>query len=238
MKKIIYLSSVVGLFFLAACDNSPEQNKQIVKNSNEKIAQQEPVNQLPAGHPQLADVKLNHVSEGALIGGVAEEVLSSGGYTYVKVTVNGVEHWAAAPMTSVSLGQKVAWETNAPMKNFRSSTLNRSFETVYFVSQFNTPGVMKSSSSNYNEMPVNHDAEQVSDIAQGKIIEVFASAGYTYIRVSRDSQEKWLAVPETFLSEGQLVTWEGGAEMNNFTSRSLNKTFESIWFVDKVAIIN
>ncbi|QSX37717.1 hypothetical protein [Shewanella sedimentimangrovi] len=238
MKTRLCLSSVSAMLLLAAC-GQPQQ----AETPAAQEPQQQVTGQLPAGHPQLAAVTQDSISQGALIGGVVEEVLAGGGYTYVKVTVDGKEQWAAAPMTSVSVGQKVAWETNAPMTNFRSSSLNRTFETVYFVSHFNTPGMMNQAAAQPHGADhaqphgANHaQAAAPAGVSTAEVLEVFASAGYSYLRVNEGGQEKWLAVPETQVAQGTMISWNGGSEMNNFTSRSLNRTFDSIWFIDHIQV--
>ena len=61
------------------------------------------------------------------------ETMNSGGYTYVKVDVSGKEVWAAGPQTMVEVGDQVRFSGGAPMKDYHSKTLNRTFDTVYFV---------------------------------------------------------------------------------------------------------
>jgi hypothetical protein len=61
------------------------------------------------------------------------ETMNSGGYTYVKVDIGGQAIWAAAPQTKVKKGDMVTVPPGAPMPNFRSETLNRTFDLVYFV---------------------------------------------------------------------------------------------------------
>lgn len=228
MKLQIALPALVTLLLLSVSGCS-KQEEQTVANDKPEAATTKAPDALPQGHPQVANIKAANISQGSLLGGIVEEVLQGGGYTYVKITIEGKEHWAAAPSTSVKIGNKVAWETNAPMNNFHSSTLNRTFETVYFVGQLNQPGLMP-----------DHvvGAQAAAPKNMGVAAEVFDSAGYTYIKVIKSDQEVWLAVPQTQIEQGVNVVWNDGAEMRNFTSKSLNRTFESILFVDKVSQVN
>jgi hypothetical protein len=76
------------------------------------------------------------------------ETMNAGGYTYVKVATAQGEVWSAAPECEVEAGQVVSITTAMPMDNFRSDTLDRTFDRVYFVSGFGqskpggTPGGM------------------------------------------------------------------------------------------------
>ena len=64
----------------------------------------------------------------------------------------------------------------------------------------------------------------------GKVVETMNAGGYTYISVEKDGKRTWVAIPVTEVKVGQEVTYQPGAEMRNFTSKTLNKTFESIIF--------
>jgi hypothetical protein len=64
----------------------------------------------------------------------------------------------------------------------------------------------------------------------GKVVETMNAGGYTYISVEKDGKRTWVAIPVSEVKVGQEVTYQPGAEMRNFTSKTLNKTFESIIF--------
>jgi hypothetical protein len=64
----------------------------------------------------------------------------------------------------------------------------------------------------------------------GKVVETMNAGGYTYLSVEKDGKKTWVAIPVTEVKVGQEVTYQPGAEMRNFTSKTLNKTFESIIF--------
>jgi len=70
------------------------------------------------------------------ISGDVLETMDSGGYTYVRLEHDGSEVWAAGPVTEVAVGDAVSVSTQMPMKGFRSETLDRSFDTLYFVNDF------------------------------------------------------------------------------------------------------
>ena len=66
--------------------------------------------------------------------GTVVQTMNSGGYTYVLLDKGGSEIWAAMPETTIKVGEEVALAPGAPMNNFNSRTLNRTFETIYFTS--------------------------------------------------------------------------------------------------------
>ena len=64
----------------------------------------------------------------------------------------------------------------------------------------------------------------------GKIVETMNSGGYTYLNLEKDGKKTWVAVPETRVKVGQEVSCTSGAEMANFPSKTLKRTFDRIIF--------
>jgi len=68
--------------------------------------------------------------------GLVKETMNSAGYTYALVEADGTTIWLAAPEATLAVGQTVAWNGGMAMKDFRSPSLGRTFETIYFVEGF------------------------------------------------------------------------------------------------------
>lgn len=64
----------------------------------------------------------------------------------------------------------------------------------------------------------------------GKVLETSNAAGYTYLRLNSAGKEVWVAVPEMKVAVGDTVQWTSGAPMQNFFSKSMNRTFPLIQF--------
>jgi len=64
----------------------------------------------------------------------------------------------------------------------------------------------------------------------GTVVETMASGGYTYVCLENDGKRTWAALPATKLSVGQSITIYGGAMMQQFSSKALNRTFDAIVF--------
>ncbi len=62
------------------------------------------------------------------------ETMNAGGYTYMKVKENGSEYWVAVNAAEVRVGQHVTFEEQMWMPNFKSKTLNRTFDSIMFAS--------------------------------------------------------------------------------------------------------
>ena len=68
--------------------------------------------------------------------GKVTDTMDASGYTYAEVDTGAGKVWAAGPITSVKIGDMIAFPTVMPMKNFHSKSLNRDFEMLYFVNGF------------------------------------------------------------------------------------------------------
>jgi hypothetical protein len=68
------------------------------------------------------------------------------------------------------------------------------------------------------------------DSLSGKVVETMNSGGYTYVYLENNGKKTWVAVPQTAVTVGQMVTCQPGMEMKNFTSKTLNRTFASVYF--------
>ena len=64
----------------------------------------------------------------------------------------------------------------------------------------------------------------------GTVIETMNASGYTYLLVASGGVQTWVAIPETSVTKGSLVSYYDGMEMSDFTSKTLNKTFARILF--------
>jgi hypothetical protein len=69
----------------------------------------------------------------------------------------------------------------------------------------------------------------------GTVAETIDSGGYVYIRLENDV---WIAANTFAVSKGDKVQYSGAMEMNDFHSKSLDKTFESILFVSEAGLVN
>jgi len=70
-------------------------------------------------------------------------------------------------------------------------------------------------------------------MVSGTVAESIDAGGYIFLRL--EEQDMWIATSPFSVSEGDQVRFSGGAEMKNFYSKSLDRTFESIFFVQNVS---
>lgn len=64
----------------------------------------------------------------------------------------------------------------------------------------------------------------------GKVLETMDAGGYTYMKVDTGATQPWVAIPQSQVKVGDDITYQPGMVMNNFSSKTLNRTFESIVF--------
>lgn len=68
----------------------------------------------------------------------------------------------------------------------------------------------------------------------GKVSEIINVKGYIYLKL--EDPALWIATSPLAIKEGDKITYNGGMEMRDFYSKSLNRTFDSIIFVQKVTL--
>ncbi len=75
-----------------------------------------------------------------------------------------------------------------------------------------------------------HAASYAGSGLSGKVTETMNSGGYTYVLLEKDGEKTWIAVPQMKVTKGQTLSFKPGTEMENFTSKTLNRTFKKIVF--------
>lgn len=179
---------------------------------------------LPEGHPPLSPGAPTGASAGPLA--TVLESMESGGYTYARVETEGEEIWVAGPPTELEIGSEVTLGGAMGMENFTAASLGRTFDRILFVNGF---GGAASAGAQARPMA---PAQTGAGAGTGVVREVSNAAGYSYLRVETDDGEIWLAGTQLEVSEGQTVSWQGGAMMQNFDSPSLGRVFDEILFAD------
>ncbi|MES9946629.1 MAG: hypothetical protein ABW080_16875 [Candidatus Thiodiazotropha sp.] len=65
----------------------------------------------------------------------------------------------------------------------------------------------------------------------GSVAEIIDVGSYTYIRLK--DQNRWIATTRLIIAAGDEVEYKGGMLMKNFYSKTLDRTFDSIIFVQR-----
>jgi hypothetical protein len=101
-----------------------------------------------------------HPAEGYV--GTVIETMDSGTYTYVLVDTGSEQVWAAAPQFKVAVGDEVVVPTQMPMPDFKSKTMDRTFELLFFAS--NIPNVNEVSAE--EKKPHSHDGMPIPGMSK------------------------------------------------------------------------
>ena len=106
MKRIIYLISAALILFIG-CESKEEVSNETDKESTNVAVK-------------------SHYGE-------VMEKMDAGTYTYLKIDEDGSEYWIAVPTMQVDVGEQIFFSKYMKMTNFKSETLDRTFESVLFV---------------------------------------------------------------------------------------------------------
>jgi hypothetical protein len=68
-----------------------------------------------------------------------------------------------------------------------------------------------------------------------KVLESIDVSNYTYLHVTENGKEYWLAAPQMKTEKGETLYYSQGMEMKDFHSDALNRTFPSIYFVQSIS---
>lgn len=73
------------------------------------------------------------------------------------------------------------------------------------------------------------------NVHKGTVKEVLQTNNYTYLLFKEDATEQWVAIPSMQAKVGETYYYAGGLTMNKFQSRELNRSFESVIFLEGVS---
>ncbi|MCC6915802.1 NrfJ [Nitrosomonas sp.] len=66
---------------------------------------------------------------------------------------------------------------------------------------------------------------------EGIVVSSIDAAGYTYMELANGDKKIWIAAPTTKVSNGEHIRFVENMRMHNFTSKTLNRTFNELIFV-------
>lgn len=70
----------------------------------------------------------------------------------------------------------------------------------------------------------------------GKVLSAIDVPQYTYLEVIQNKKTLWIAGPTVAAKKGDVIRFDDGLAMSNFHSKTLNRTFPSISFVNSVMV--
>jgi hypothetical protein len=87
---------------------------------------------------------------------------------------------------------------------------------------------------NKNGQPVATSQVQ-SNIKSFEVQEVIQTSSYTYMKVTENSVDKWVAVSRMDAAKGDKYYYDSELQMTNFHSKELDRDFETIYFINTVS---
>ncbi|MFV0597798.1 NrfJ [Shewanella sp.] len=71
-------------------------------------------------------------------------------------------------------------------------------------------------------------------VHEGTVVDTMNGGGYTYVQIKEADNTFWAAGPQTEVSKGDKVAVVEQMWMNQFTSKTLNRTFDKLLFVGQI----
>lgn len=126
-------------------------------------------------------------------------------------------------------------QRSCEMKRFSTFLFTSILTLVTMVSVHGTyasPKKLEKTPPEHIYMKEKQDAPPPQEVSalSGKVVETMNSGGYTYLCIEKNGKKTWAAVLETKVTVGQEIALQPGYEMVNFTSKTLNRTFDKIIF--------
>lgn len=187
-----------------------------------------------------------------ILAGKVLETMDASGYTYVLLEKEGKSTWSAIPKSEVAVGDEVILVPGIDMANFESTSLKRTFKNIHFSSGIQEttgkpaakPAAKAAALKDGATLPSNHPAipkqngaavpqagqQAAPALISGKVVESMDGGGYTYICLEKDGKKTWAAIPSDDVKVGSEMSIRPGNEMSNFSSKTLNRTFDKIIF--------
>lgn len=113
---------------------------------------------------------------GGTISGTVVDTTNASRYTYVQLDTGTEKVWVAGPTVAVKIGDKVSIRDGMPTKDFKSPSLKRTFDVIYFTTQIIPQGTNVSSTQ---------AAVEVSPMGRSSGHKKASMSSFTYTDVKR-----------------------------------------------------
>ena len=138
MKKQLIFALAILLLAATGCKEKPKDSQPVAPQAGMATPQM-PANTNPGGDPH-AGMKTQEIPAGTGHKGKVVSTMDAAGYTYIEAEEKGQKIWVAVMKTKVKIGDLVEFPDSPPMINFRSKTLNRTFDKIIFASALRVNG--------------------------------------------------------------------------------------------------
>lgn len=134
------IATSLVLASLLGCDAAPPAPPTAGEAPTAAPAEQAAPTEQAAPAEQAAGQIPAAVANGGPFSGTVVETMNAAGYTYVLLDVGEGQYWVAAQQLTVAVGDRVEVGSGNLMRQFHSSSLNRTFDPIVFASQARVAG--------------------------------------------------------------------------------------------------
>jgi hypothetical protein len=71
-------------------------------------------------------------------------------------------------------------------------------------------------------------------VHEGQVLDTMNAGGYTYVQIKESDKTFWAAGPQVEVVKGDIVVVQEQMWMNDFTSKTLDRTFDELLFVGRI----
>jgi len=107
---------------------------------------------------------------------------------------------------------------------------------LLLIAVFSASVAAQSLPSGHPPVGANKGAAEIPLPQKAKVLSIIDVPQYTYLEVSQNKKTLWLAASTVAAKKGDVIRFDEGMVMTNFKSKSLNRTFPSITFVNRVVV--
>ena len=230
--SVILLVCFSFILLITGVINSPFSEQKNVKEQQQISEQKNTKEELVV---EQKNIKEQQQVASNRIRGKVMDIVDVTGYTYVEVDTGEKKVWAAGPVTSLAIGDMIAFSTEMPMTNFHSKAMERDFPIIYFVGRFitdaetpaNKAAAIAAPHAQINQQQMAEPADGINKVEGGNTIaEIYAQKdnlnGKT-IRVrgqvtkftAEIMGKNWLHIRDSSTPDDLTVTTDGTAAIND-----------------------
>jgi hypothetical protein len=115
----------------------------------------------------------------------------------------------------------------------------KSLSLLFVLAVFSASASAQSLPSGHPPVDAKKDGKGAPELQltqKAKVLSTVDAAPYTYLEVAQNKKTLWLAANAVGAKKGDVVRYDDGMVMTNFHSKTLNRTFPSVIFVNRLVV--
>ena len=112
---------------------------------------------------------------------------------------------------------------------------------IFALAVFSAPVFAQSLPSGHPPVNLKNEAKGAAEAPlpqKAKVLNSIDAAQYTYLEVTQNKKTLWLAGTTVKVKKGDVIRFDDGMVMKDFHSKTLNRTFPAVTFVNRVVVTN